>query len=901
MRTIIQQLEDLKEWAQNPERYERRLAFRSILPSTEAGTIPPEFDELSDREVEYYKTGPWSTREDYSKGQLVQPGPGRQGYDGNQIYNPQWYKAQKKLDLQRVTNPDPKAYQEMEKIMDDLLIESDIKGTKVKHLPQDITIQQLRNKVTTPGYKRSAVSNELFKKILNEKKGITYDNYRARKIATVLNEALEKSGGNILSIKPSVAVKLLPEFKVKGVQTKGGQGGNILKTYKNYLTGSARLANRAGIPIPETFGKKPLNTILTELETNFLDILGGRARGSFDVLNEVKLLDRLANENPKASAFKLKELYEQAGGTQFKARLKSLYPSKSGSLVRTQDKLILEAVKEGSVSNSMPDSIREAYRVFAKEINMSRFMAQAEKYRKSNPELAYRYTKAFNMVQNKNMKRLGITGAGEHALPLAAINTANAAEDTYFKIDGYIDHELNNWKRVNFDEPIFKKKGLADKYHKATGTEKKAIQSEIIQRLEFMKKRAPELMENVTFDFTGGKFTANSSTIPIDQLDDAGFKNLFTKGNRINQKFITDMPDAVKLTSTGRIASIDDKFIKPKIIPKATKLPPSYGVGSTFAGVADDFLKTKTGKAIGKGIRKGARFLASDWVWPEIAIAGLEYKNRKQKGQSHERALSETLKLASLGFYDQGGTEKSIIKQAKMLGYEENDIQALDNFMKIHKLDKEIQKKIRLIDAMELGAVEQGDYGTAAEMERIQVGEEGGAQSLRAEVAEMKKMKESLIGFYFGALDRAGKDSSYGNEIFSKSLKSLSDTEFNASLEDRMKQADPYAGGIGSWLNTNVFTLHALERQALQERIDAMNPEELREFNIERGVLPIGPTYDAYDPRKMEGLYETMGYMYPKAEGGIVGIRRPWAIPPESGPDSQGLAYLNNYATKRTE
>ena len=50
-----------------------------------------------------------------------------------------------------------------------------------------------------------------------------------------------------------------------------------------------------------------------------------------------------------------------------------------------------------------------------------------------------------------------------------------------------------------------------------------------------MKKRAPELMGNVTFDFTGGKFTANSSTIPIDQLDDAGFKNLFTKGNRIKQ------------------------------------------------------------------------------------------------------------------------------------------------------------------------------------------------------------------------------------------------------------------------------------------------------------------------------------------------------------------------------
>jgi len=81
MRTTIQQLEDLKEWSQDSTRYERRLAFRghSAL-SPEAGTIPIEWDELSDREQEYYRKGPWSTREDYSKGQLVQPGPGRQGF-----------------------------------------------------------------------------------------------------------------------------------------------------------------------------------------------------------------------------------------------------------------------------------------------------------------------------------------------------------------------------------------------------------------------------------------------------------------------------------------------------------------------------------------------------------------------------------------------------------------------------------------------------------------------------------------------------------------------------------------------------------------------------------------------------------------------------------------------------
>ena len=62
MANIIQQLEDLKEWSQNPERYERRLAFRGSM-GTEAGTIPAEFDELSPQEQQYYQNPPFSTHQ----------------------------------------------------------------------------------------------------------------------------------------------------------------------------------------------------------------------------------------------------------------------------------------------------------------------------------------------------------------------------------------------------------------------------------------------------------------------------------------------------------------------------------------------------------------------------------------------------------------------------------------------------------------------------------------------------------------------------------------------------------------------------------------------------------------------------------------------------------------------
>ena len=74
MANIIQQLEDLKEWGQDPTRYAARLKFRSIIPSMEVQIVPEEFDELTPREEEYYKEEPFRTREDFlgAKGGVAQ-------------------------------------------------------------------------------------------------------------------------------------------------------------------------------------------------------------------------------------------------------------------------------------------------------------------------------------------------------------------------------------------------------------------------------------------------------------------------------------------------------------------------------------------------------------------------------------------------------------------------------------------------------------------------------------------------------------------------------------------------------------------------------------------------------------------------------------------------------------
>jgi hypothetical protein len=544
--------------------------------------VPQEWDELSPKEERYYQQGPFSTHEDFrgAKGgtvpQLVQPGPGRQGYSGLE-----------KFEIEKINNPSDEALNEIRQIIDNLDIKQNtILGKEVKNLPKEITVEKLATQIQTPGYKRPTIAKELLKRILNEKNIKTYDNYRTEKIVTVLNDALTKNKGNTLYIKPSAAVELLPEFEVKNV--KGGGGNSMLKTYRNYIAGGERIASRAGVPIPEEIGGRKVADIVTDLDKNFLDVMGGRSRGTMNILNEIKLLDTLANENPDVSAAKLKELFEEAGGTNFTERLKKIHPVKMGNLTKGDTGVILkQAAEEGAISNSMPDSLRKAIKRYSVDLNINRFFKQAEKYRKSRPELAYKYTKAMNLISDANMKRLGMVGAGEHALPLSAIETAGASEDTYFKIDAYVDHELNDWKSKNFDQPIFRKKGLAYKYNNAdklglSAKQKLDIQEDIMQRLDFMKKRAPELMENVTFDFTDGKFTANSSTPSILDLDEKGFKALNEKGNRINQKFITEMPDAVKLTSTGRIASIDDKFIKP--VSKGIKIKPSVSDSKGLLG-----------------------------------------------------------------------------------------------------------------------------------------------------------------------------------------------------------------------------------------------------------------------------------------------------------------------------
>ena len=448
---------------------------------TEKNLLGKRVRELMDDGYDFGEAVRQAMKEGYAKG-------GRAGYNDGQLVTPSVdgsrpgymgkAEAMKKLDAVKIANPSQEVLDEISSIIDKHTKTSNVAGKEVKHLSKDGPIDKIFKEVKTTGYKRPSVAKELFKQVLKSKGITTYDNYRTNKIVFTLTDVLSKNKGDILSIKPSAVAEILPEFAIEGV--KGGKGLPIFRTFLNYLEGSERLGERAGLQVPKQIGGKPVNEIITQSK-NLIEIPGVRAKGNFTVFEEAKLLDRLANENAALKPSQLEKLYKENGGTNFKQRLKDLLPAKTGQSIRGSDrgKSILEAVKRGEISNSLPKSLRSAYAFYTKDYNWSRLIRQAELFRKDNPELAYRFIKGSDIFRKANLERLGIKGVvGEHALPISAIKTANADFYTFLKIDAFVDKELNNWKAKNFDEAIFAPgKGLADKYKKAKGADKIKIKN----------------------------------------------------------------------------------------------------------------------------------------------------------------------------------------------------------------------------------------------------------------------------------------------------------------------------------------------------------------------------------------------------------------------------------------
>ena len=785
-------------------------------------------------------------------------------------------KSEKALDLKKINNPSQEALDEIATIVDKYTKTSDVAGKEIKHLSKDGAIDKIFKEVKTKGYKRPSVAKEIFKQVLESKGITTYDNYRTNKIVFTLQDVLRKNNGDILSIKPSAVAEILPEFAIEG--KKGGKGLPAFRTFLNYLEGSERLINRSGLEKPGQIAGKSVSQIIDEMKQNFLEVKGGRARGNFTVFEETKLLEKIGLENPKATANELKKLYEEAGGNSFKQRVNTLYLAKSGQVTNKTDggKSIIDAVRSGEITNKLPDSLRSSFKTYVKDYNfarMTRFAGEA-----TDPDLIKDYTKTANIFTKNNLEKMGVPKGlvAEHGLPISAYDRGVAGESTRLKIDGFVTTEVNNWKAKNFDYPVFRPGGLADKYKNASEADKPKIQAQIEEKLKLVKNRTPELVKNITFDFTDGKFTASSST-PVISND--VIPNLIKRGRDVNEMFNTKQIDYIggKKDFVGFSSGFNtDLFMKDPAVQK--------------------ILNSKAGQAIKNAAKGTAGTVGKGFGVVDIVIGALDYANNKSKEQSDSVALGNAVQAMSFNLLKTG--DKARINEIKDLFVKNGgDGEIFDQATDLNAKDQEIndliyKSKFTADKAFMDLSQPQAILGKSLDQRKqdYSILKKELNEKIKNKIQERDNMVESyktnLRVSEAGAPIQIG-----GNEFFSQPFKDIKRTtidkieeENRASFPMQKEQRNTTSGNIGNFIENEIITLNAKKNRDEQRLIKEMAenyPQELYRFNLQRDMDPDN-LIRFEDILNLKSNYpELMGVNTTKyinkrdlkSEGGITGLR----------------------------
>jgi len=129
-----------------------------------------------------------------------------------------------------------------------------------------------------------------------------------------------------------------------------------------------------------------------------------------------------------------------------------------------------------------------------------------------------------------------LKGQGEHPLSTKYKGDIDAGDMNILKIDSLVEGDLNQLKRVIFDQPIIK---LRAEYNKegTTSARKEAIKKELNARKNFLNYLTSGSFDKgivapVEFKFVGDKLDYISNVTPIDELpNDYDFGKFVTKGD----------------------------------------------------------------------------------------------------------------------------------------------------------------------------------------------------------------------------------------------------------------------------------------------------------------------------------------------------------------------------------
>jgi hypothetical protein len=762
---------------------------------TEAGTIPLEFDELSDREQEYYRTGPWSTREDYSKGQLVQPGPGRQGYAavkkqgvqpgpgraGKGIYNPSLSERGQKIikatkeynnlvlkDFNKgnLTNTETFAQFAGKKYGHQLVKSQGDMALKYPEV-EEFKIKRL-----------DATRDKLFKKLINEaNQGEQFVDFpsiakKISKTAPVVHTSAAYR--KLLDTKPDKVKKVFnsmvkndeplhligkghgplwdanPLLKIIS-QRSGVKSAPVMRDALDtdpFYKKNKKLIKFAADARLMDYGK-PLSEILEQADYR----IGGGVQWSYgtgkrpakdvaETINDFALKHWNQHKRNKTGNSQI-EFYSKKNNKPIswekvsqspRTGVKSLISTDVYFKYKNDPKQRKWSLGELRKSGREAGIFDEVYKTRYSYQNMMNKMV-------TNPVNPTGRKIRFGQLMSKVFKE----GFDDASSPYAIDHIKGVAQSPFndLRLASTRTNLALSYINKHVPQKNFKKTLVSELMGGATDFKSKQYVKDLVKQGEGLAKEV----------LVGGK------KVPISSVQEVGGK--FLKPSKFK-------------TLTGPQKKIAQRMAKADTYKAFKTLPVSYGVGSTFAGVADDFLKTKTAKNIGTGLKKvgagafGPTGAAGLWA----GFGGIDLKDPWDRGGlAAEAALAPSLVKSTE--YASKGIKNPLVKQG-------------------------VQRALNLGMSLPMA------------------------------------MRFARIASPIGWLSLAGE-------------------------------------GI----------YHAGKRE--MARREQMSPQELEDFHLER---------------QSRG-WSRMG----QADGGITNVRRPWAIPPESGPMPQGggLSSQFNRVKKLTE
>jgi transcriptional regulator with XRE-family HTH domain len=706
------------------------------------GGVDPAFDELSGREEEYYRKPPFATREDYRKGQLVQPEPGRPGFMEGKLVTQGKHKGEWVI----YHSSEGTQYFKSKKLMDKWIKERPGKG--------DSTLGKRSQHPDFPRPTKGKILPENAAKLKKLKELIKNSNSSYTKNLTA-HEILVKAGwkggyqdiGTYQKIRPEV-VKAMKKFQT------------TFEKMDNYVT-NVMLAEDALV--------KDFRNPQKHLAEKF-----GVSRGTVDNwANGTK--SPLASGKWKGSKVwaENKKLFKHLGKELSFNKYKSL-PDGTPRLIWDMSEIIQNKLPTAFAGPGeylphkfIMDSAHR-HNKYTKDAGKSSQVRFIDKNYELLPRSEWKFIKGDKLYSmDPALDYVVYDGTTYKNNYLNHVDAPNLYKNDFGDVYRAFD-DLDTYMNTKVPDPKNPKKQiLLDTLLRRQAYDETGKQ-------DFLKRRFAELDH---FDGVDKNPFSNIRLLDRQTNERAGIIKRFDKYKKNPQLLNKTLTDMGYLNRDKDVNAFIKRMSKKATFPKkelkeflklagdkARKIPPQYGVGMNAANVIDDALKSGKFKGLTNFLKGEGIFMVAD------------YLNNISKGQSNEKAWA---KAVEMGTFDAkgiisdelGADEKAILKHAQEQGASEQEVIAIRDYLNYMKKFETYQTAEKMLNYAKKNLSEgegTGDYmETATSWKDV------------TDAAQKLKLREKELGKLQSTYLENTEDMKLGMNMLDKYMKSLAAQEWN--------------------------------------------------------------------------------------------------------------------------